>query len=85
MTEEYFYETAANENWLPHFSELILDISGIVDNNQQHFAVDSLGFPDPERSYAKLSSNNTKVVLEASPANNSSFITNQELHQPLSI
>ena len=76
--ERYFYETAANENWLPHFSELILDISGIVENNQQrHFAVDSLGFPDPERSYAKLSSNNTKVVLEATTANNSSFITNQ--------
>ena len=70
----YFFEknlqqTLTQENWLPHFSELVLDISGGPHNRK--FCLDSNGNfvhengVDSSNPYALLSANNTRLILEA--------------------
>ena len=53
-----FYETAPNENWLPHFSEFVLDISG--GPNNRTFSKDSNGNFSHTNAFGLFSANNTK-------------------------
>ena len=81
----YFYEnnlqtTSIQENWLPHFSELVLDISG--GPNSRQFCKDiSNNFVHNDgvgnSAFALLSANNTEINVEASNNGNLNFITSQ--------
>lgn len=80
----YFYEnnlstTLTQENWLPHFSELVLDISG-GPNNRQFCKDSSNNFVHnngTSTAFALLSANNTEINIEASTNGNLNSITPQ--------
>ena len=59
----YFYENNLQENWLPHFSELVLDISG--GPNNRTFSKDSIGNFSHTSAFGLFSANNTKINIEA--------------------
>jgi len=61
----YFYKDGTNpvENWLPHFSEIVLDISG--GPNNRTFSKDAFGNFSVDNAYGLFSANNTKVDFEA--------------------
>ena len=61
----YFYENALNpvENWLPHFTEFVLDISG--GPNNRTFSKDASGNFDHTGAFGLFSANNTEINLEA--------------------
>ena len=61
----YFYEDALNpvENWLPHFTEFVLDISG--GPNNRTFSKDTSGNFVHTSAFGLFSANNTEINLEA--------------------
>lgn len=81
--KRYFYEDAENESWLPHFSELVFDISG--GGNNRKFCQDICGnfvdkngvSPGPSTPFAIISANNKTISLEATASGGSSSITTQ--------
>ena len=80
----YFYEnnlltTLTQENWLPHFSEFVLDISG-GPNNRTFCKDSSNNFVHNNgisTAFALLSANNTEIIIEATTNGNQNFITSQ--------
>lgn len=82
--KRYFYEDGENENWLPHFSELIFDISG--GQNNRKFCQDVCGnllhtggaSGYSSKPFAILSANNRHISLEATSSGTlSNSITSQ--------
>lgn len=81
--KRYFYKDAENESWLPHFSELVFDISGGANNRK--FCQDICGnfvdkngvSPGPSTPFAIISANNKTISLEATASGGSSSITTQ--------
>ena len=61
----YFFKDGTNpvENWLPHFTEFVLDISG--GPNGRIFSKDASGNFDHTGAFGLFSANNTKIILEA--------------------
>ena len=69
----FFYETLPNENWLPHFTEFVFDISG--GPNGRSFSKDTSGNFDHTGAFGLFSANNTEINLEARTTPGSSSIS----------
>lgn len=61
----YFFKDGTNpvENWLPHFTEFVFDISG--GPNNRTFSKDANGNFDHTGAFGLFSANNTEINLEA--------------------